>query len=535
MTEPQLPELPGLRPTHELGRGGSGVVYAAQRLEDAKTVAVKVLRPEYANAQLRQRLREEARRASLVRHPGIVSVLDVGQREDLTWLVMELVDGPSLQEVLDRQGALPPPLAAELLAQAADALAAVHAAGLAHGDLKPANLLLPGWSGPDTTVDLSTPVKLVDFGLSRPLPAGQDLGLSLETEWLHSGSTVVERWPGGTVAFMAPEQWRGEAVTAAGDVYALGGTLYAALTGERPFAQPSLPQLAYAVATTPPPVPSRLVAAIPAALDAVVVRALAKEPAQRYPDAGALAAAIRAASSSTAASATPASSTVASSIAASATVAGSAAGGPRRRHRVLRTSGRVLSPAVLLLALLFFGSGFLTVSCTPTGYGRAAAGATTTYTGGDLATGAAPHVDKLRPAEQYQPDRLGVQPLIALAALLLLAGVLAAIALPGRRRSRHREIAAIATAAAVCLVVGEALARVAVTDRLAGQLPIPLPPDRQVRDYIHVGGAFWASLGLTLLAALGHAGAAAARLRRRSPGDPPSEVPEPHRVVETAA
>jgi len=296
---------------------------------------------------------------------------------------------------------------------------------------------------------------------------------------------------------MAPEQWRGEPVTARGDVYALGGTLYAALTGARPFAEPSLPQLAYAVATARPPLPSRLIPAVPAALDAVVARALAKEPAERYPDAGALAAAIRA---------------------ATRVPAGAPADRPRRRRRVLRTAGRILSPAVLLIALLFFGSGFLTVSCTPGGYGRAAAGATTTYTGGDLATGAAPRVDKLRPADQYEPDRLGVQPLIALAGLLLLAGVLAAVALPGRRRSRDRDLATIAGAAAVCLVIGETLARSAAIDRLAGQLPHPLPPNRQVSDYIHVGGAFWASLGLTLLALLGHT-SAAVRSRRRSRSD----------------
>jgi hypothetical protein len=411
-------------------------------------------------------------------------VLDVGEEDDRTWLVMEFVDGPSLQEVLDRHGALPPALAARLLAEAADALAAIHAAGLAHGDLKPANVLLPGWAWPDATVDLSASVKLVDFGLSRRLPDHPDAGLSAGTDWVHSGSTAVERSPGGTVAFMAPEQWRGEPATARSDVYAMGGTLYAALTGIRPYAQPSLPQLAYAVATAAPPVPSRLASGVPPALDSVVARALAKEPADRYPDAAALAGAIRA---------------------ATRVPAGAPTARPRRRSRIPRTAGRILSPAVLLLALLFFGSGFLTVSCTPSGYGRAAAGATTTYTGGDLATGSAPHVDKPRPADQYRPDRLGAQPLIAAAGLLLLAGALVSIALPGRRRSRDRVLSAIAAAAAVCLILGETLARSAVIDRLADQLPRPLPPDRQVSDYVHIGGAFWASLALTLLAMLGHA------------------------------
>jgi hypothetical protein len=490
-TAPELPALPGLRLIRELGRGSTGVVYAAQRLDDATEVAVKVLREEYAAPQVRRRLRDEARRAARVEHPGVVKVLDFGEQQELTWLVMELVDGPSLQEVLDQQGALPPALAAQLLAHAADALAAIHAAGLAHGDLKPANVLLPRWLGPEATFDLSASVKLVDFGLSRPLP-GEDVGLSLGSDWAHTGSTAVERAPGGTAAFMAPEQWRGEPVTARGDVYALGGTLYAALTGTRPFDQPSLPQLAYAVANTPPPVPSRLAPAVPTTLDAVVARALAKDPADRYPDAASLAAAVRAATREP---------------------AGVPTSRPGRRRLLVRTAGRILSPAVLLLALLFFGSGFLTVSCTPAGYGRAAPGGTSTYTGGDLATGAAPDVNKLRPADQYQPDRLGAQPLIALAALLLLAGVAAAIGLPRRRRSR--DLVAITAAAAVCLVIGETLARSAAIDRLADQLPHPLPPNRQVSDYIHVGGGFWASLGLTLFALLGHT-AAVLHSRRRS-------------------
>jgi protein kinase-like protein len=488
--EPGLPALPGLMLIRELGRGGSGVVYAAQRLEDAATVAVKLLRDEYATPDVRRRLRDEARRAGRVSHPGVVKVLDVGEQDDRTWLVMELVDGPSLQEVLDRDGALPPALGAELIGQAADALAAIHAAGLAHGDLKPANVLLPGWPEPGATFDLSTPVKLVDFGLSRPLPPRMDAGLSAGSDWVHSGSTVIERSPGGTVAYMAPEQWRGEPATASSDVYAMGGTLHAALTGSRPFAEPSLPQLAYAVATAPAPTPSRVAPAVSPALDAVVARALAKDPAQRYADAAALAAAIRAATR------VPAER-------------------PQRRRtarRAVRSAGRLLSPAMLLLAVLFFGSGFLTVSCTPNGYGRAAAGATTTYTGGDLATGGSPEVDKRRPTAEFQPDRLGPQPLLALAALLLVAGAVAAFALPLRRPSRHREIVALAAAAATCLVVGETLARSAVIDRLAGQLTYPLPRDRKVSDFVGVGQAFWASLGLTLLVVLGHA---AAELRRR--------------------
>jgi len=507
MTGPELPDLPGLRLTHRLGHGGSGAVYAAHRLVDAKPVAVKVLRDEYAAPRARRRLREEARRARRVEHPAVVKVFDVGEHNDVTWLVMELVDGPSLQDVLDRHGALPPALAVELIARAADALAAIHAAGLAHGDVKPANLLLPGWSGPEGTIDVRAPVKVVDFGLSRPLPGGTNLDLSQDTDWLHTNATISEHWAGGTVAFMAPEQWRGEAVTAQSDVYALGGTLYAALTGTQPFAHSSLAQLAYAVATDPPPAPSALVPTVPATVDAVVQRALAKDPADRQPEAAAFAAALRHAS------------TAIDGAAPHAMPYVPALSRPRLARRMIRTAGRAVSPVLLIFALLFFGAGFLTVSCTPNGYGRAAAGATTTYTGGDLATGSRPDVDKLRPAGQAQPDRLGVQPFITLAALLLIAGALVAFVLRRGGPSRFRTIASIATAAAACLIVGEALARSAITDRLANQLTTPLPANRHVSDYVHVAGGFWASLLLTVVAALGNTAAAiraSLRDRRRT-------------------
>jgi len=502
MTGPELPDLPGLRLTHRLGHGGTGTVYAGERLVDATPVAVKVLRDEYAAPRARRRLLEEARRARRIEHPAVVKVFDVSEHNELTWLVMELVDGPSLQDVIDRQGALPVALAVELLARAADALAAIHAAGLAHGDIKPANLLLPGWSGPDATIDVRAPVKVVDFGLSRPLPGGVDVDLSHDTDWLHTNATISEHWAGGTIAFMAPEQWRGEAVTAQSDVYALGGTLYAALTGVAPFAQPSLAQVAYAVATTAPPVPSALVPTVPAAIDTVVCRALAKDPAQRQPEAAAFAAELREASTALEASApqTPLHAPV--------------LGGRGRVRPAIRAAGRILSPALLIGALLLFGSGFLTVSCTPNGYGRAAAGATTTYTGGDLATGALPHVDRLRPADQAQPDKLGVQLFIVLAGLLLTLGAIVAIVVRHRRRWRYRTVASVAAAAAVCLIVGEALARSAITDRLANQLARPLPANRQVSDYVHVGGGFWVSLLLAILAALGNAGAALRSTRR---------------------
>jgi hypothetical protein len=460
VSEEELPVLPGLRLVREVGRGGAGVVYEAERLADGARVAVKVLPAGHVHS--------EARRAARVEHPGIVRVLDAGD----TWLVLEYVDGPNLQEVLDRRGPLPPALAVEVVGQAADAVAAVHAAGLAHGDLKPGNILLRRWPGGDETLELSGAVLVTDFGLAHPLPDKQTL--SQGTEWLATNGTVVERVrAAGTVAYMAPEQWRGDPPTARTDVYALGATLYAALTGERPYPQPSLPELAYAIATEEPPVPSRRAGAVPPALDAIVARAMAKDPADRYADAAQFAAALRALD----ARPTPG----------------------RRRWR--GPAGRVLSTAGLLIALLCFGSGFLTVSCTPGGYGHAAPGGTTTYTGIGLATGSQPRVDKPRPASEYRPDRLGGQPLIALAALALLGGLVLSV-LP---RRRHRAIAVLAGAAAIGLAIGEAVARAKLTDQYAAQVTGPLPQGRHVGDYIHVGNAFWGSLFLAVVVAVAHA------------------------------
>jgi hypothetical protein len=473
MPEDELPVLPGLRLVREIGRGGAGVVYEAERVEDGARVAVKVLPDGHVHA--------EARRAAAVDHPGIVRVLDAGD----TWLVLEFVDGPNLQEVLDRRGPLPPPFAVQVLAQAADAVAAVHVAGLAHGDLKPGNILLRRWPDGDTTLELSRAVLVTDFGLAHPLPderrptgpaqvpAHDAPTLSQGTEWLATNGTLVERVrAAGTVAYMAPEQWRGDPPTARTDVYALGATLYAALTGARPYPQPSLPELAYAVATEAPPAPSR-VPGVPPALDAVVARAMAKDPADRYADAAAFAAALR----------------------------GADAPPKPSRRRWRGRAGRVLSTAGLLVALLCFGSGFLTVSCTPGGYGHAAPGGTTTYTGIALATGGEPRVDKPRPVSEYRPDRLGGQPLIALAALALLGAAVLSVL----RRRRHRPIAVLAGVAAVALAIGEAVARAELTDQYAAQVTGPLPQGRHVGDYIHVGNAFWGSLLLATVVAAAHA------------------------------
>jgi serine/threonine protein kinase len=279
------PRVPGYRLGAELGRGGSGVVYAARREADDAEVAVKVLRPDLGAAH-RDLLRTEARRAARVQHPGVLPVLESGDEDGVAWLVLPKVDGLDLRALLERRGPLSPAEAVAVVGQVAEAVAAVHAAGLVHRDIKPANVLVRN----DSTV------LLADLGIAVPLPEAEHDSLfshwsgepgSGELEWTDTGAERAA----GTLAYMAPEQWRGDQATVASDVYALGGTLYAALTGRRPFEQTGLAALAFAVGSQDPKPPSAFGA--PPAFDGVVATALAKRPEQRFPDAAAFSRALR--------------------------------------------------------------------------------------------------------------------------------------------------------------------------------------------------------------------------------------------------
>jgi serine/threonine-protein kinase len=280
-------EVPGYRLAEPLGAGATGVVYEASRLADGEAVAVKLVHPELVDPQYRDRLRREARLAGAVVHPGVVRVHEVGGEGDRAWLVMDRLSGPDLQHLLDSDGPLPTDRAVELMTRAAEAVDVLHHAGVIHRDLKPANIILDG----------DRPV-VADFGVARQLvslESSTGMDLSGGVGWLQSGSPSGPSLGSvaGTVAYMAPEQWRGDEVSAATDVYALGGTLFTLLTGERPFNRRTLPELAYAVAILPPPMPSLY--GVPAAFDEVVRRAMAKEPEERYSSAAAFGEALQAA------------------------------------------------------------------------------------------------------------------------------------------------------------------------------------------------------------------------------------------------
>ena len=253
---------------HRIATGGMGEVWLAHDEVLHRDVAVKYLKHEYADDEgFRTRFLQEARNAAPLHHPGIATVFDfgAGAGDEPPYLVMEYVDGRPLSDLLADGRPLDPHRARELVEQAATALGEAHATGLVHRDVKPANLMVT----PDGTV------KVTDFGIAR---AGDGLALT------HTGQIV------GTPSYLSPEQAGGQAATTASDVYALGVVLFECLTGRRPFTADS--PVGIALAHVREPVPD-LPPDVPPGLAAVTRRALSKDPADRYPDARAFAAALR--------------------------------------------------------------------------------------------------------------------------------------------------------------------------------------------------------------------------------------------------
>jgi serine/threonine-protein kinase len=256
------------------GRGGMGVVYRATQLGLDRAVALKLVAPERAaDANFRARFEREVRVAAAIEHPNVIPVYGAGEEDGRLYLLMRWVPGTDLQALIRRSGRLGHVHAATIVAQVAAGLDAAHAVGLVHRDVKPANVLLGGEDG-------SGHVYLSDFGLT--LDPSADARVTDSGEWF------------GTVDFMAPEQFEGDRPDARTDVYALGCVLHAALTGEPPFTRGSVPATILAHLNDPPPRPSAT-PGVPQAFDAVVARALAKRPSERYRSAGELASAALAA------------------------------------------------------------------------------------------------------------------------------------------------------------------------------------------------------------------------------------------------
>ncbi|MEV0330768.1 serine/threonine-protein kinase [Micromonospora echinospora] len=249
-----------------IGAGGMGEVWRAVDVLLDRAVAVKAMLPDVADdPDFARRFLIEAKAMASVNHPAVASIHDYGHSDGLTFLVMEFVDGQSLSQILARHGRLSPADTMHLVAQAADGLQAVHECGIVHRDVKPANLLVrPNGS-----------LLITDFGISRRHDA------SLLTA---SGAVL------GTPTYLSPEQVLGRPATALSDVYSLGLAAYECLTGQRPFTGDN----PYAIALQRvQSVPRALGDDVPQPVRAVVERALATEPADRWPSAAALAAAAR--------------------------------------------------------------------------------------------------------------------------------------------------------------------------------------------------------------------------------------------------
>ena len=256
------------RITGKVGAGGMATILSAYDTRLDRQVAVKVLHAHMADdPEVLGRFRREARHAASLTHPNVVAVFDQGVA-DLPYIVMELVEGPSLREVLQQHGPLPPAQALAVVEPLCDALARAHERGVIHRDIKPENVLVSTEGVP----------KLADFGIARAVAA---------TSHTATGTLV------GSVHYMAPELVDGHDATPASDQYALAVLLWELLTGRKPLPAETPMQVALRHANEDIPPASRHVPGLPRALDRVLARATHRDPAARYPDVAAFGAALR--------------------------------------------------------------------------------------------------------------------------------------------------------------------------------------------------------------------------------------------------
>ena len=275
-TSPELPDNLGrYEILRELGRGAMGVVYLGRDPRINRPVAIKAIPladefdVDYLE-EVRDRFFREAETAGRLTHPNIVTVFDVGEDGDLAYIAMEYLQGEHLSDHTESERLLSVPLALELSARTADALHYAHGQKVVHRDIKPSNIMYD--SASDT-------LKITDFGIARL------------TDVSRTRTGIVL----GTPSFMSPEQLEGKNVNGHTDLFALGVTLYQLLTGQLPFRGTSMTKLMFAIANQPHERLSAIRADLPVSLDAIMDRALAKKPEERFSSGAEMASTLRAA------------------------------------------------------------------------------------------------------------------------------------------------------------------------------------------------------------------------------------------------
>ncbi len=260
MIEPETIIDGRYRVISRLGSGGMADVYLAEDQLLGRQLAVKVLHHHFAEDQeFVERFRREASSAAALSHPNIVAIFDRGEWNGTYYIAMEYVAGRSLKTVVHEQGALDPAAAIDIVTQILRAARFAHKRGVIHRDLKPHNVIL----------DEEGRARVTDFGIAKA--GASDMTLT--------GSIM------GTAQYLSPEQAQGQTVSGRSDLYAVGIILYELLTGSVPFDGETAVAIAFKQVSAEPRAPSERQPGVPAALDAVVLRALAKDPAQRFADA----------------------------------------------------------------------------------------------------------------------------------------------------------------------------------------------------------------------------------------------------------